>query len=465
MTRKPTPTKGLLQPGHVHNEEGTTVDASARTQRLIDPLERETMRRVIWRLMPLLMLGYFCAFLDRSNVGMAATTMNQQLGFSNAVFGFGAGIFFISYALAEIPSNLILNAIGARRWLARIMMTWGIVAGFTAFVWNDYSFYTIRVLLGLAEAGFFPGVILYLTWWFPSAYRSRMVGVFCSAVVISLFIGPPLGGLLLQMNGFMGLYGWQWLFLIEALPPIVMAVVTWHLLTDRPTDAAWLRPDQRAWLSERLTAEREQREAIHKFTLVEAFCNPKVWLLAMAAFCNNVAALGVTFFMPLIVKGLGVPTGMIGLVSAIPFVFALLAMNYWGWHSDKTGERPWHVASAWLLTSAGLAACVVIGVGHPVLVMVALTFATMGQYANQPALWALPTALLTGTAAAGGIAMINTVAQFGGWVGPWVFGLVKDATGSDNTALLFLAMAPAISAVLVIVAGHDRRLERIPPRG
>jgi ACS family tartrate transporter-like MFS transporter len=243
-----------------------------------------------------------------------------------------------------------------------------------------------------------------------------------------------------------------------------MAMVTWHLLTDRPVDATWLRGEQRTWLAERLASERAQREAIHTFTLGQALSNPKVWLIAVAAFCNNVAALGVTFFMPLIVKGLGVSTNWIGLVSGLPFLAALVAMNFWGWHSDKTGERTWHVASAWLLTSAGMAACVVIGVGHPILVMIALTFATMGQYANQPALWALPSALLTGTAAAGGIAMINTVAQFGGWVGPWVFGLVKDATGSDNIALLCLALGPVISAGLVVLAGHDPRMERIPSR-
>ena len=220
--------------------EASSSPASLDTLRAIEPIERETIRRVTWRLMPLLMAGYFCAYLDRSNVGMAATTMVQYLGFTNAVFGFGAGLFFLGYYLGEMPSNLILNRVGARRWIARILFTWGIVAALTGFVWNEGSFYGIRFLLGLAEAGFYPGVLLYMTWWFPSYYRTRMMGVFQSASVISLFLGPPIGGLLLHMQGVLGLQGWQWLYIIEGLPPIIMCFVTWKLLTDRPHDAVWL---------------------------------------------------------------------------------------------------------------------------------------------------------------------------------------------------------------------------------
>jgi len=208
----------------------------------VEPLERETVNRVAWRLIPLLMLGYFCAYLDRVNVGFAGLTMNKALGFSGAVFGFGAGVFFVGYFLAELPSNLILARVGARRWIARILLTWGIISGLTAFVWNDWSFYTIRFLLGIAEAGFYPGIVLYLTWWFPSYYRSRMMAFFQSASVISLIIGPPVSAWLLTLDGMLGLQGWQWLFLIEALPPIIMCFVIWFSLTDRPRDAMWLRP-------------------------------------------------------------------------------------------------------------------------------------------------------------------------------------------------------------------------------
>jgi ACS family tartrate transporter-like MFS transporter len=210
--------------------------------RQFDPLEQETIRRVAWRLLPVLMLGYFCAYLDRVNVGFAKLTMQNALGFSEAVFGFGAGVFFVGYFLAEIPSNLVLNRVGARKWIARILLTWGVISGLTAFVWNDWSFYGVRFLLGLAEAGFYPGIVLYLTWWFPSYYRSRMMGIFQSASVISLIVGPPVSAYLLTMDGWLGMQGWQWLFLVEALAAIIMSIVTWFLLTDRPKDALWLRP-------------------------------------------------------------------------------------------------------------------------------------------------------------------------------------------------------------------------------
>jgi ACS family tartrate transporter-like MFS transporter len=440
------------------------VDTRAPTVRGVDPIERETIHRVFWRLMPLLMLGMFCAYLDRSNVGMAAPTMRPDLGFSNAVFGFGAGLFFLGYFLAEIPSNLILNQVGARRWIARIMITWGIVSGLTAFVWNDWSFYGARFVLGLAEAGFGPGVILYLIWWFPSAYRTRAMALFQSAATVSLILGPPIGGLLLHLHGLLGLAGWQWLFITEAVPAVIMCVVIWVLLTDKPADAAWLRPDQKAWLVERLAAERTQRESIRKFTLVQAFANPKVLALTLAYMGQTMVGYGLVFFLPLIVKNLGVSTDWIGTVSAVPYVFAFAAMLFWGWHSDVTGERTWHVAGPFLLAAAGLATCAIIGVGHPVLVMIALIFAIVGQQVLVPIFWSIPSALLTGTAAAGGIAMINSIGNLGGWFGPSVFGLVKDATGSDTIGLLSLAAAPVIAAIAIVAVGHDRRLERIPPR-
>ena len=440
------------------------MDAVVPNVRGIDPLERETIKRVAWRLLPVLALGYFCNYLDRVNVGMAATTMNHQLGFSNAVFGFGAGLFFFGCFLAAIPSNLLLNKIGAQHWLARILLAWGLVSGLTAFVWNDWSLYGIRFLLGLAEAGFYPGVVLYMTWWFPSYYRTRMMAVFQSALVITLIIGPPISGLLLRMDGMLGLWGWQWLFLLEALPSVIMGVVTWHLLTNRPSDATWLRPDQRAWLVERLASERAQREAVRKFSLGEVFYNPKVWLITVACFGHNVSNYGLIFFLPLIVKGLGVATNWIGVVTAIPFLFVFVAMNFWAWHSDITGERTYHLVGAWLLCSAGMVGCVLIGVGHPVATMAVLIVALMGQQSIMGIFWSVPSALLTGTAAAGGIALVNAVGLMGGWLGPWVFGLAKDATGSDNIGLLCLGFAPIIASIALILAGHDRRQERIPQR-
>jgi len=441
----------------------STSIARGPTVHAIDPLEQETMRVVVRRLLPVLMLGYFCASLDRANIGMAATTMSPDLGFSNAQFGFGAGVFFFGYFLAEIPSNLILNKVGARRWISRILITWGIVSALTAFVWNGWSFYSLRFVLGLAEAGFFPGVVLYMTWWFPSYYRSRMIALFMSAGVASQIIGPPIGGLLLRLHGTLGLAGWQWLFIVEGLPSIVMCFVTWRLLTDRPKDASWLRPDQKDWLNERMASEQAQREAIRKYSLAKAFGSLKLWLLVVVEFGHQVAGYGLVFFMPLIVKGLGVATGWIGVVAAAPFLCGFVAMIAWGYHSDRTGERTLHAAGALLLVAVGLATCTVIGGNHPVVMMLVLCLTVMGNQSVAPCFWSIPGAMLTGSAAAGGLAMVNSLGNLGGWLGPSVYGLIKDATGSTNLALLFLSVGPVISAIVLVLVGHDRRLERIAP--
>ncbi len=429
----------------------------------LEPLERETINRVAWRLVPLLMLGYFCAYLDRVNVGFAGLTMNKALGFSEAVFGFGGGVFFIGYFLAEIPSNLMLNKVGARKWIARILFTWGIISGLTAFVWNDYSFYGARFLLGLAEAGFYPGIVLYLTWWFPSYYRSRMMAIFQSASVISLIIGPPVSARLLALDGTWGLQGWQWLFLIEALPPIIMSGFTWFLLTDRPHEARWLRPEQREWLQARIDSEVTQRETVRRFEFWETMRNSRVWLLTLVYFGQNVANYGLLLFLPTLIKSFGVSTQTTGWLSALPFVFAAIAMIYWGLRSDHSGNRIMYVASACALTAAGLAAAAFIGSGRPVWMMVAIILGVMGQQSIAPTFWPLPTAMLSGVAAAGGIALINSVGNLGGFLGPYMYGLIKDATGGHNTiALLALACAPLICTIILLALGHDRRLERIP---
>jgi MFS family permease len=428
----------------------------------LEPLERETVNRVAWRLIPILMLGYFCAYLDRVNVGFAGLTMNKALGFSASVYGFGAGVFFVGYFIAEIPSNLILERVGARRWIARILLTWGIISGLTAFVWNDWSFYGVRFLLGIAEAGFYPGIVLYLTWWFPSAYRSRMVAIFQTASVISLIIGPPVSAWLLTWDGLAGLQGWQWLFLMEALPPIIMCLVTYYLLTDKPRDALWLRPEQRTWLQARLDSEVKQREEVHRYELMEAMSNGRVWLLTLVYFGQNVSGYGLLLFLPTIVKSFGISTMMTGVVSALPFVFAAFAMIYWALRSDRSGSRTAYVASACALSAAGLAAGAFIGTGNATLMMVALTLGIMGQYTIAPTFWPLPTAMLSGVAAAGGIALINAVGNLGGFVGPYMFGLIRDYTGSDLISLLALAAAPIVSMLVLLGLGHDRRLERIP---
>ncbi len=429
-----------------------------------EPIERETMRRVIWHFLPILMLGYFCASLDRANVGMAATTMKPALGFSNAQFGFGAGIFFWGYLLAEIPSNLIMNRVGARRWISRILITWGIVSALTAFIWNDWSFYGIRFLLGIAEAGFFPGVLLYITWWLPSFYRSRMTAMFMAGGVLAQVIGPPVGGLLLRLDGVLGLAGWQWLFIAEALPTFAVFFATWKLLTDRPADATWLDPAQKAWLIERLSSEQAQREAVRKYSLREAFSNPKLLALTAAEFGHQVIGYGLVFFFPLIVKELGVATKWIGVVSALPYLCGFVAMIAWGYHSDRTGERVWHAAGTCFVVAAGLVACVLFGTNYPIAMMAVLCITVMANQSFAPCFWSIPGTMLTGAAAAGGLAMINSFGNLGGWVGPYLYGLVKDGTGSISIALLSLAAGPFIAGVILVLVGHDRRLERMPAK-
>jgi sugar phosphate permease len=417
-----------------------------------EQLERETMRRVTMRLLPVLALGYFCASLDRANIGMAATRMSPDLGFSNAQFGFGAGVFFLGYLIAEIPSNLVLNRTGARLWLARILITWGIISGLTAFVWNAWSF-----LLGLAEAGFFPGVLLYITWWFPARYRSRNTALFMAAGVMSGILGPPIGGLLLRLHGAFGLAGWQWLFIVEALPSIATCFIIWRLLTDRPSEADWLAPEQKAWLTARLAAERTRRESLHTHSLGAVLRSPMMWLLTLVEFGHQIAGYGLAFFMPLIVKGLGVATAWIGPVSAIPALFGFAAMIAWGYHSDRTGERTWHAAGALLLVAAGLVGCTLIGSGRPVLMMVALCITIMGNQSVAPCFWSIPSSVLTGAAAAGGLAMVNSLGNLGGWFGPWMYGLVKDATTSTSAALSSLAVGPLLAAIVLVALRHNAR--------
>ena len=440
------------------------LNADRAATHRIEPIERDTMRRVVRPFLPILMLGYFCAGLDRSNIGMAAATMNSALGLSNAQFGFGAGVFFFGYLLAEIPSNLIMNRVGARLWISRIMMTWGVVSALTAFAWSAWSFYGIRFLLGIAEAGFFPGVLLYMTWWLPSYYRSRVVALFMASGVLSQVIGQPLGGLLLRLHGGFGLAGWQWLFILEALPTFAVSLGTWMLLTDRPSEAKWLDPVQKSWLMDRLSSEQAQREAVRKYSLREALGNPKIWALTTAQVGHQVIGYGLVFFMPLIVQGLGVATGWIGVVSALPYACGFVAMIAWGYHSDLTGERVWHAASTCFLVTAGLVACLLFGRNYPVAMMVVLCITVMGNQSFAPCFWSIPSTMLTGAAAAGGLAMINSFGNLGGWLGPSVYGLVKDATGSTNIALLCLAVGPLVSGIIIVLVGHDRMVERIPSR-
>ena len=429
----------------------------------ITPLERQTMARVARRLLPMLMACYFIAYLDRVNVGFASLTMNKALGFSSAVYGFGGGIFFLGYFIFEVPSNVLLSKVGARVWIARILITWGIIAAGTAFIVGPASFYSVRFALGIAEAGFFPGIILYLTWWFPWYYRSRIVGVFMAAIPLSNILGSIVSGFLLDLDGWMGLAGWQWLFILEAAPAVVLGVAFWIYMTDWPSEAHWLAPEQRDWLIARLDSERSQREAIRKYSLSQALLDKRVLLLSLVYFGGTFSGYGIVLFQPQIVHRLAAGFGMTGIINAIPYVFAATAMILWGRHSDKTGERPRHVAIAYSVGAFGLIATAMMT--DPVMTMVMLVVAAMGQSSTGPTFWSLPTAMLSGTAAAGGIALINALGNLGGFFGPYLFGLVKDATGgSFMFALMVIALGPIMSAAIVLALGHDRRLEHIPSR-
>lgn len=314
-------------------------------------LEVRTMRRVTARLIPFLILCYFVAFLDRVNVGFAALTMNKDLGISSTVYGQAAGIFFLSYFIFEVPSNLALARFGARKWIARIMLSWGIISGAMALVSGETSFLVVRFLLGAAEAGFFPGIIFFLTLWFPSAYRGRIAGYFMAAIPLSSVLGAPLSGLLLGMDGVMGLKGWQWMFIIEAVPAVLLSVAVLSYLTDRPADAAWLPADERAWLARRLDLEERQRTDAKHFSVMQALLNPKVLLLSLVYFGNVACLYGTSFFLPQIVKQFGLTNLQTGFVAAIPAVVGVIGSVAWGRSSDSRGERKGHLLFALALAT------------------------------------------------------------------------------------------------------------------
>jgi len=429
----------------------------------MDELEKRTMDKVAWRLVPFLMLCYFIAYLDRVNVSFAGATMSRDLDLTAAAFGGAAGIFFIAYFFFEVPSNLALDRFGARRWIARIMFTWGLVSGAQAFVTGEVSFNIVRLLLGIAEAGFFPGIIFYLTLWFPSAYRARIVGLFMFAIPISTVIGAPISGLVLNLEGFAGLHGWQWMFILEAVPSLLMTAAVWFYLTDRPADAHWLLPDESAWLQDRLDAERRNRESIVRLTWLRSLRDPRVIAFGFVYMAINIPQYGLSFFLPQIVEAFGGLSNFeTGIVTALPYAVGAIGMIVWGRHSDKTVERKFHVVIPLALIVLGLGLAAV--TPSPAIKMVWLCVAGFGFFAVLPVFWTLPTALLSGTAAAAGIAAVNSIGNLGGYFGPQIFGLLRDRTGGDVAGLMFLAGCAVVGIVIVLVLGHNPALERAAPR-
>ncbi len=411
--------------------------------------EKSAYAKVTRRLIPFLMLLYVVAWFDRVNVGFAALQMNHDLGFSSSVFGFGAGVFFIGYALFEVPSNLVLARVGARRWIARIMVTWGLVSVAMLFVRGPLSFYALRFVLGVAEAGFLPGVIYYLGQWYPRAERARAISWFMVGIPLSTVLGAPLAGLLLGLNGWHGLAGWQWLYLLEGLPAVLLGVVVLFCLPDTPAEARWLTPEEQQALARQREAEHADTSARHGFGLRQALLHPTVWLLGFVLFACQCGSYGLTLWIPQIVKGLSAQSDLlVGFISALPYIAAAIGMVLLGWSSDRSGERFWHVALPSLVGAAGFAASAFLH--SPVLAMLALTVAAVGDLGSRGPFWALPGRFLSGSALAGGIALINTLGSLGGFVGPYAVGLVKDATGSFTGGLLLLALMLVASAVATL---------------
>jgi MFS transporter, ACS family, tartrate transporter len=412
-------------------------------------LERRTLSRIAWRLIPFMGLLYFVAFLDRVNIGFAALTMNADLGLTPAMFGFASGIFFLGYVLFEVPSNVILERVGARLWIARIMLSWGLLSASTAFVGSANSLYMLRFLLGVAEAGFFPGMILYLTYWFPAAHRARILSAFMIALPISSVVGGPLSTAMLSLD-VAGLHGWQWMFLLEGVPAVLLGLAVLIFLPDGPANTSWLAADERQWLETELARERAMLAATHRSGLVHALREPRVWMFGLIYFGMLVGMYGFGFWLPQIVKGFGNLSNLeVGGIAALPYSVAAVAMFFWGRHSDKTRERVWHVAIAAFVGAAGLALSAQLD-STPLLALLALGLSAVGIYAALPVFWTLPTSMLTGSAAAAGIALVNSIGNVGGFLGPTLVGYIKDATGSYAASLWTLSALITMSGVCVL---------------
>jgi ACS family tartrate transporter-like MFS transporter len=410
-------------------------------------MEEAVVRRLTLRLVPFLFLLYIVAYLDRINVGFAMLQMQQQLSFTDTVYGFGAGMFFGGYFCFQVPSNLMLERVGARRWIATLMMIWGVISSAMLLVSGPRSFYALRFLLGAAEAGFFPGVIFYLRNWFPARARARTVARFMTAAPLAGVVGGPVSGALLGLHLKAGLAGWQWMFLMEGIPAVLLGVVALIYLVDSPERAVWLKGEERAWLLE--TLSRERKEVVASAGTFSAFKMGRIWLLALVYFGLNTVSYGVSLWLPKMIKSLsGVSNFVVGALSAIPYIVAAMAMVAVGLHSDRTGERRWHTAIPAFAGAIALTAAAYSTSVGPSIVFISV--AVLGVFSMMGPFWSMPTTFLSGTAAAAGIAFINSIGNLGGFVGPYVIGLVRNSTGQFKGGLLLVSGALAMSGVVVL---------------
>jgi len=413
-------------------------------------LTNKLLIKVSWRLIPLLFCSYICAYLDRINIGFASKNLKEELNFSDSVYGLGAGIFFLGYALFEIPSNVIMEKVGARRWIARIMISWGLISAAMAFVNSSTTFYILRFSLGIAEAGFFPGIILYLTYWFPPSHRGKSISRFMTAIPLSGLIGAPLSGALLNMDGIATLHGWQWLFILEALPSVLMGVYIFCFLPDNPEDAKWLNAHEKAIISKAII---EEESKIHSSSIKPnpylAFFSLPVWYMALIYFFQVTGLYGIGLWLPDLLRS-ATHLGNIqtGFLTAIPFLAGAISMAIWGWNSDRLKERKWHLLLGNLLGSMGF---VIAGLNPESLAMalVGITIASMGVHATFGPFWALKTTLLAPGIAAIGIALINSIGNLGGFMGPSITGFLKEKTGSLSWGLILYASTSFLAAFLI----------------
>ena len=419
-------------------------------------VEERVMRRLFMRLTPFLLLLYIIAYIDRVNVSFAALTMNKDIGLDPYTFGLGAGIFFIGYFIFEVPSNLILARVGASRWIARILFTWGLVASAMAWVQGSKSFLVMRFLLGVAEAGFFPGVILYLTYWFPARYRARIISRFMLAIPLALGVGAPVSTWIMHLDGLLGFKGWQWLFLIEGLPPLFLSFAVWYLLPNGPRDAMWLTDEEKRWLEHELQSDREL-VAVEKAesSVWRIFTNPVVWAFSFIYFGSTTTNYGLSMFLPQIIKQQGFSTMQTGLIMSIPYVAGCIGMLVIGYLSDRNKERKWHLIGSLLLIALGLGAAGALG--NTIGAIVAICFAAVGIMGCKGPFWPLPSAYLSGAGAAAGIAWINSLGNLGGFFGPWVVGLAKQLTNNFSSGLYALASVAVASAIVTFITVKVRK--------
>jgi len=420
-------------------------------------LERQTVRRVVWRILPFLIVCYLIAIIDRGNIGMASLQMNEDLGLSKAVFGLASSLFFIGYFLFEVPSNLAMQKIGAKIWISRIMITWGIVSVCTAFVESSEMLYLLRFLLGAAEAGFFPGVILYLTYWIPAKYRARVIATFMVAIPAANFIGSPISGAILSLDGWFGMRGWHWLFILEGVPAVLLGVAAFFVLSNRPDSASWLTSEQRSWLSSTLAAENAQRKAIGHISLWQLLRHKHIWVMALIYAGASAAGSTLSVWSPQLLKSFGLDNFTTGLVNAIPYGLASVLMIVWGRSSDRTGERRWHTALTLFLIAGGLLSAFISQSLTGSVVILSLVL--IGAYSMKGPFWALASGWLSSSTAAAGLAAIGAVANLiGGGLMVNVYGMINQATGSHTLAMMPLALLCAAGGITVLVMGRKSQL-------